>query len=121
MPVIDEQQCDKKSFLQILTKMLLLTPWKYRYILIETEQYRMEQKAVFDDRLPAGWMLYLPKIIECREVPSASEIIYLPGKTGTVIITKDEFNGKNEMDITCANNVEIELAANGHLPKWLDL
>ena len=81
----------------------------------------MEQHAAFEDRVPAGWMLYLPKYIEHIEVPSASEIVCLPENVGAIIITKEEFNGKDANDIISANNVEIELAANGYLPKWLDL
>lgn len=114
-------QYNKKDFLRILTGMPLLTFWEYLYIRLETERYRMEQHSAFEDRLPAGWMLFLLEFIECSEIPSAPEVVYLAEKSGTIIITKEEFNGKDVGGIICANNVEIELAANGHLPKWFDL
>ena len=99
----------------------MLVSWAYRYIFLETEQYRMEQHSVFENRLPVGWMLFLPKLIERNEVPSALEIFYLPEELGSIIITKEEVNGKDAGDIICENNVEIELVANGHFPKWFDL
>jgi hypothetical protein len=112
---------DRYTFQKILTDMSVLTQWNYSYICLETEQYRMEQKSVFEDRLAAGWMLYLPKEINCEAVPSAADVINFPENKSTLIITKNEFNGKDDKDVICANNVEMELAANGYLPKWFDL
>lgn len=112
---------DRNTFQKIITDMSMLTHWTYSYISLETEQYRMEQQAVFEDRLSSGWMLYLPKEIRKDEVPSATAVINFPDKKSTLIIIKNEFNGKDSNDIICANNVEIELAANGYLPKWFEL
>ncbi|CAK9886226.1 MAG: hypothetical protein XXXJIFNMEKO3_02654 [Candidatus Erwinia impunctatus] len=99
----------------------MISEWSYSYIGLETEQYRMEQKSVFDDRLPSGWMLFLPKIIKSSEVPSAFSVINLPDNKSTLIVVKNKFDGKDIKDITCANEVEMELAASGYLPRWLDL
>lgn len=112
---------DRDTFQKIMTDMLMLTQWTYSYISLETEQYRMEQKSVFEDRLAAGWMLYLPMEINSDEVPSAAAVINFHEKKSTLIVTKNEFDGKNTEDIICANNVEMELAANGYLPKWFDV
>lgn len=40
----------------------------------------MEQRAVFEDRLAAGWMLYLLREINLEEVPSAVDVINFPEK-----------------------------------------
>lgn len=112
---------DRNTFQKIITDISDLKHWTYSYISLETEQYRMEQRSVFEDRLSAGWMLYLPEEISSNEVPSAADIVHFPERKSTLVITKNEFDGKNESDIICANNVEIELSENGHLPKWLDV
>lgn len=112
---------DKSTFIKILEKMHSLSAWKYKYILIETEQYKMEQRSFFEDRLPVGWMLYLPIIIDPKEIPSALQVINTLENPSTIIITNNTFDGKNANDILSANNIEIELAAHGYLPKWTEL
>lgn len=112
---------DRHAFQKIIEDMSMLTQWSYSFISLETEQYRMKQRSVFEDRLAAGWMLLLPKEISSEEVPSAADVINYPETKSTLIITKDKFDGNSDADITCANNVEIELAGNGFLPKWFDL
>ncbi|ELY2036957.1 immunity 52 family protein, partial [Enterobacter hormaechei] len=100
----------------IFKAMVNYNGWCFKYILLDTEQYRFNQREVFDDRLPVGWMLYLPVRIKHEHVPSAYKVFDIENNAGTIVVSKSVFNGKEPFDITCANNVEIELAANGLLP-----
>jgi len=107
---------NKATFVDLIKRLLINMPWEIRYIMVDTEQYKLKQKSVFKDRLPVGWMLYLPKIIDTNDALNAYEIIYCNDKSGTIIVSKEIFDGNNQNDITISNNIEIELAANGHLP-----
>ena len=107
---------DVDSFIYIFDKMIKYNGWAFKYILLDTEQYRFNQREVFDDRLPVGWMLYLPVKITHEDAPSAYKLFDVDNDIGTIVVSKDEFNGKDQTDIACANNVEMELAANGLLP-----
>lgn len=107
---------DVDSFIYIFDKMIKYNGWAFKYILLDTEQYRFNQREVFDDRLPVGWMLYLPLKITREDTPSAYKLFDVDNDIGTIVVSKDEFNGKDQTDIACANNVEMELAANGLLP-----
>ncbi len=104
------------DFIYIFTAMVNYKGWRFKYILLDTEQYRFNQREVFEDRLPVGWMLYLPVKIKHEDVPSAYKIFDIESNTGTIVVSKSVFNGKEPFDIACANNVEIELAAKGLLP-----
>lgn len=104
------------DFVHIFKVMINYNGWCFKYILLDTEQYRFNQREVFGDRLPVGWMLYLPVKIKHEYVPSAYKVFDIENNAGTIVVSKSEFNGKEPFDITCANNVEIELAANGVLP-----
>lgn len=107
---------DVQDFIDIFDGMIMYKGWDFKYILLDTEQYRFNQREVFDDRLPAGWMLYLPVKIRHEDVPSAYKVFHTTNDSGTIVISKMVFDGEEPFDIACANNVEIELAANGFLP-----
>lgn len=107
---------DVESFIHVFDKIIKYEGWVFKYILLDTEQYRFNQQEVFDDRLPVGWMLYLPVKLTHKDAPSAYKIFDVTHDIGTVIVSKKTFNGKDQVDIACANNVEIELATNGLLP-----
>lgn len=107
---------DVDNFVQIFKAMTNYNGWCFRYILLDTEQYRFNQREVFDDRLPVGWMLYLPVKIKHEYVPSAYKVFDIKNNAGTIVVSKSVFNGKEPFDIACANNVELELAANSLLP-----
>ncbi|PHM37588.1 hypothetical protein Xmau_03805 [Xenorhabdus mauleonii] len=81
------------------------------YILIETRGYTLKDKNVFPDRLSAGWMLYLPTVIEPVLVPMAEEILSIPDKedrVGSLIVTtKEVFDIENKEHINKANDIEI--------------
>lgn len=104
------------DFIRVVKLMVNYSGWSFKYILLDTEQYRLNQREVFDDRLPVGWMLYLPVKIKHEDVPSAYKTFDIESNAGTIVVSKSVFNGKEPFDISCANNVEMELAANGLLP-----
>jgi len=104
------------DFISIFRSLVNYKGWRFKYILLDTEQYRLNQREVFEDRLPVGWMLYLPVKIKHDDVPSAYKIFDIESNPGSIVVSKSVFNGNELFDITCANNVEIELAVNGLLP-----
>ncbi|MFD0706164.1 Imm52 family immunity protein [Photorhabdus akhurstii] len=90
------------------------------YIMVETNGYTLKQNQVFPDRLSAGWMIYLPFVIDPALLPMADEILPITNdkeQLGTLIITKQGiFDGENQDDIDKANDVEIQLLNLGLLP-----
>lgn len=112
---------DKDTFINLIGRFLCDIEWDFKFILLDTEQYKLNQKSVFEDRLPVGWMLYLPVKIKHEDIQSAYEIYNIPSHQGSIVISKEVFDGGDKGDIACANNVEIELAAHGLLPLIKDL
>ncbi|AVR04444.1 Imm52 family immunity protein [Pluralibacter gergoviae] len=112
---------DKNTFINFIMRILTINAWEFKFVLLDTEQYDLRMRSVFDDRLSVGWMLYLPKIINRDCLLNASEVIYCNNNPGTLIISKDNFNGNLTDDINIANNIEIELSSHGELPKISEL
>lgn len=112
---------NKDVFIEYISKIIKMEAWEFKYIMLDTEQYGMRQQAVFEDRIPVGWILFLPMKIASDDIPSAQKVMTTLDKSGTIVLTKDNFNGKKPGDILAANNIEIELAAHGYLPKWTEL
>ena len=86
---------------------------------IDTNNYAYNQKQVFPDRLPVGWMLYLNKKITQEQLPMAAELIHIENEknNGTLIISTDHvFDGSDKDDIKKANEIEIQLTGLGLLP-----
>ncbi|MEX9782287.1 hypothetical protein AB7309_22040 [Providencia manganoxydans] len=86
---------------------------------IDINGYRYNDKNVFPDRLPVGWMLYLNQIITQEQVPMAAQLITIENEKnkGTLIISKEGvFDGSNKDDIKKSNEIEIQLTALGLLP-----
>ncbi|MBS9423640.1 Imm52 family immunity protein [Photorhabdus caribbeanensis] len=90
------------------------------YIMVETNGYTLKQNQIFPDRLSAGWMIYLPFVIDRSLLPMADEILPIANdkeQLGTLIISKKGiFDGENQNDINKANDVEIQLLNLGLLP-----
>lgn len=84
----------KNIFSEFIRGMLTISDWNFKFILLDTEQYKQNRKCVFHDRLSVGWMLYLPKLIDKTQVPSASEVKVFDG-FGTLIISSDTFDGND--------------------------
>ncbi|MTB68316.1 hypothetical protein GKR48_16115 [Providencia sp. wls1943] len=93
--------------------------YKIICIQVDVNGYWYNDKNVFPDRLPVGWMLYLNKKITQQQLPIAAQLIHIDNEKnhGTLIISTDHvFDGENKDDIKKANEIEIQLAGLGLLP-----
>jgi len=111
-----ERGSDLDVFVEFVKRVIKLKAWGFKYIIVDTEQYKRKQRCAFHDRLSVGWMLYLPTKIERMDVPSAHSVVNIEGGLGSIVVSKQFFDGKEPSDIIVANNVEIELASKGLLP-----
>ncbi|UBX50070.1 immunity 52 family protein [Providencia alcalifaciens] len=112
--------------LNILNKITIIEALSYYIrnykiicIQIDVNGYWYNDKNVFPDRLPVGWMLYLNKKIMLEQIPMAAQLIHIDNDKnhGTLIISTDHvFDGENKEDIKKANEIEIQLAGLGLLP-----
>ncbi|WP_250534833.1 Imm52 family immunity protein [Caballeronia sp. AZ10_KS36] len=96
-------------------------------ILVEVGSYSYSAShKVFKDRPGVGWMLYLPRRIEFEQVPEARLIRHvkdLNGTEGTIIISEIDgpFDVDNPEHVKVANAIEIRLADQDLLPRYVDL
>ncbi|EMB3081987.1 Imm52 family immunity protein [Providencia rettgeri] len=98
----------------------------YRIVCVQIDinGYWYNDKNVFPDRLPVGWMLYLNKKITPEKLPMAAELIDIENEknSGTLIISTDHvFDGSNKDDIKKANEIEIQLTGLGLLPLFTEI
>ncbi|APG50636.1 TPA: Imm52 family immunity protein [Providencia stuartii] len=119
---------ENKQKLQYEIKKLILNLMenyiKVGKILIHTNKYHLNEKNVFPDRLPVGWMLYLNKKITQEQLPMAAELVDIENEknSGTLIISTEHiFDGSNKDDIKKANEIEIQLTALGLLPLYSEI
>lgn len=114
------REIERIKFRNILDSMNeILSIFSVVSLRIDTNNYAYDQKQVFPDRLPVGWMLYLNKIITQEQVPMAAQLITIENEKnkGTLIISKEGiFDGSNKDDIKKSNEIEIQLTALGLLP-----
>ncbi|OCA55629.1 Imm52 family immunity protein [Photorhabdus namnaonensis] len=115
---IDEKEFQFSRLIDFITFLILSR--NAPYIMVETNGYTLKRNQVFPDRLSAGWMIYLPFVIDPALLPMAAEILPITNdkeQLGTLIITKQGiFDGENQDDIDKANDVEIQLLNLGLLP-----
>ncbi|MCC8402238.1 immunity 52 family protein [Paraburkholderia sp. MMS20-SJTN17] len=83
-------------------------------------------KQVFEDRPSVSWMLYLPHVLTSSQVPEARALIPVvrDGKQqGTIIVsvTDEVFDVNNRAHVKAANDIEIRLADQDLLPRFIDL
>lgn len=86
---------------------------------------------VFEDRLGASWMLYLPRVLNPRQVPEARALVPVLGdcgkgrdkQLGTIIVsvTDGPFSDENPEHVRIANAIEIRLVDQDLLPRFADL
>ncbi|MBB5421017.1 hypothetical protein QF000_005411 [Paraburkholderia atlantica] len=84
------------------------------------------EQQVFDDRLGVSWMLYLPHVLTPAQVPEARDLIPVmrDGKQqGTIVVsvTDEVFDVHNREHVKAANDIEIRLADQDLLPRFVDL
>ncbi|RAX01156.1 MULTISPECIES: Imm52 family immunity protein [unclassified Photorhabdus] len=115
---IDEKEFQFSRLIDFIT--FLVFSRNTPYIMVETNGYTLKRNQVFPDRLSAGWMIYLPFVMDPSLLPMADEILPIANdkeQLGTLIITKKGiFDGENQDDIDKANDVEIQLVNLGLLP-----
>lgn len=96
-----------------------------RLIRVETNNYSLDGKQAFPDRLPVGWMFYINKIFEEKFLQlgeNAKQINKNEIPMGTLFISKtDFFDGANKDDVKLSNDVEIVLASKDILPTYKNI
>lgn len=94
--------------------------WKPMLIQIAPAAYL--DRSVFPDRPGAGWMLYLPFVLQAQQVPEASHIMKFMDDTdktplGSLIVTIEEaLDDENPEHIKRANAIETRLVDQDLLP-----
>ncbi|QMI46723.1 hypothetical protein MBR110_05725 [Burkholderia sp. MBR-1] len=95
-------------------------------LLGEVAPYAYSDEKVFPDRPGVGWMLYLPHTLTPTQVPEARALIPVMGENkqqGTIIVsvTDGPFDVSNHDHVKVANDIEIRLADQDLLPRYVDL
>ncbi|MET3232694.1 UNVERIFIED_ORG: hypothetical protein ABIC54_004902 [Burkholderia sp. 1263] len=84
------------------------------------------EMQVFEDRPGVSWMLYLPHALTAAQIPEARALIPVvrdDKQPGTIIVsvTDDVFDVNNRDHVKAANDIEIRLADQDLLPRFVDL
>ncbi len=87
---------------------------------------KYQGKQVFEDRPGVSWMLYLPHVLESSQVPEARDLIPVmrdDRQQGTIIVSVTDavFDVNNRDHVKAANDIEIRLADQDLLPRFVDL
>lgn len=101
----------------------VLDTWSPPLVLVGPPGY--DEKKVFKDRPAVSWMIYLPFKIETSNVPEAAQLIPILGKDkkrrGTLVVsTTETFDAENKDHVKRANDIEIRLADQDLLPRFMD-
>lgn len=88
--------------------------------------YSDKYKKVFPDRIPCGWMLYIPAVILAELIPEAARVVPVLNEGGTqkgtiIVSTEDVFDGSKKEHIDKSNDIEIRLLDLGLLPLMTEL
>ncbi|HCD3310772.1 immunity 52 family protein [Enterobacter cloacae complex sp. ECC445] len=98
---------------------------EHMYASINTNGYWNNDENVFPDRIPVGWMIYIPVVLLPELIPEAGRVVPVvaAGKQkGTIVVsTTDIFDGRNKEHISKANDMEIKLLDLGLLPLMTEL
>jgi hypothetical protein len=94
------------------------------YVTFGPRAYQDQQ--VFDDRPGVSWLLYLPHALTSAQVPEARALIPVmreDKQQGTIIVsvTDEVFDVSNRAHVKVANDIEIRLADQDLLPRFVDL
>ncbi|MGF6701541.1 hypothetical protein OKW38_006218 [Paraburkholderia sp. MM5496-R1] len=111
-----------KSVAEVVAKVAEL----YRSLYVTFGPRAYQDQQVFDARLGVSWMLYLPHALAPAQVPEARDLIPVmrDGKQqGTIIVsvTDEVFDVNNLEHVKAANDIEIRLADQDLLPRFVDL
>ncbi|WP_322043424.1 Imm52 family immunity protein [Paraburkholderia sp. J67] len=99
--------------------------WPGLLVQVGPYAYSTSEK-VFRDRPGVGWMLYLPHVLTPARVPEARALIPVMrdgAQPGTIIVsvTDEMFDVNNRAHVKVANDIEIRLADQDLLPRFVDL
>ncbi|WP_321884765.1 Imm52 family immunity protein [Paraburkholderia bannensis] len=113
---------DFRSVAQIIEKVVEM--YAPSYAIYGPRKYF--QESVFNDRPGVSWMLYLPYVLTSNQVPEARALIPITrdgGQQGTIIVsvTDEVFNVNDRAHVKVANDIEIRLANQDLLPRFIDL
>ncbi|MBB5502582.1 MULTISPECIES: immunity 52 family protein [unclassified Paraburkholderia] len=113
---------DYKSVAEVIARTVGI--YESLYVTFGPRKYATE--AVFDDRPGVSWMLYLPHVLTLAQVPEARALIQVVrdgGQQGTIIVsvTDEVFDVNNREHVKAANDIEIRLADQNLLPRFVDL
>lgn len=94
-------------------------------VMILVGPYAYQERQVFKDRPPVSWMVYLPFKIETCNAPEASALIPVfddhNAQKGTIVVSVAEtFDPVNQEHVQRANELEIRLADQDLLPRFMD-
>ena len=112
---------------QTVTEFILALVQKFNSAYIIVNGNYLPRKAVFPDRLSAGWMIYLPKAqLTHVIVPESSDVVSVKNEeglvTGTLVVTLPHFFDKETADdIKAVNRVDIRLRELDLLPLYTDM
>ncbi|OJA22878.1 immunity 52 family protein [Burkholderia ubonensis] len=95
-------------------------------LLVEVAPYAYSDEKVFPDRPGVGWMLYLPHVLTTVQIPEARALMPVTRdgqRQGTIIVsvTDGPFDVSNRAHVKVANDIEIRLADQDLLPRYVDL
>jgi hypothetical protein len=98
----------------------------YESLFVSLGPTKYSRKKVFDDRLGVSWMLYLPHALTAAQVPEARALIPVmrdSQQQGTIIVSVTDavFDVNNPAHVKAANDIEIRLADQDLLPRFVDL
>ncbi|MET3232690.1 UNVERIFIED_ORG: hypothetical protein ABIC54_004898 [Burkholderia sp. 1263] len=111
-----------KAVVEIVSEVVLV--YNAPYVTFGPRAYQEQQ--VFEDRPGVSWMLYLPHALTAAQVPEARALIPVvrdDKQLGTIIVsvTDDVFDVNNRDHVKAANDIEIRLADQDLLPRFVDL
>ena len=112
---------DYRNVAEIVSAIVAI--WKPMVVKVIPWDY--DEHAIFPDRPPVGWMLYLPIPVTAKQVPEAAKIISIfDGQKklqGSLIVaTTDVFDVENPAHIKQANAIETRLVDQDLLPTLAD-
>ena len=113
-----------RDYLNVLTVVRAIHDiWSPSIVLVGPFAYR--DKAVFTDRPPVAWMVYLPLKIETGNAPEAAALVPVfdadKKQKGTLVVsTLETFDAQNKEHVKRANDLEVRLADQDLLPRFAD-
>ncbi|MBN3856034.1 hypothetical protein G3N59_21895 [Paraburkholderia sp. Ac-20340] len=118
----DSRLGDYKSAADVIAQVVEI----YGSFYITFGPYYYFKEKMFEDRPGVSWILYLPHALTSAQVPEARALIPVMRdgqQQGTIIVsvTDEVFDVNNRAHVKAANDIEIRLADQDLLPRFVDL